>query len=45
MFKNLLRDFRLIAQWFLHVILIPVIAVLKSLQSGIAHLVDELGKM
>lgn len=32
-------------QWILHVVLIPVIAVLKAIDTGIQHLITELGKV
>lgn len=43
-FANLLKSIHDAAQWLLHVILIPVIAVLNAAISGLTHLRDELAK-
>ncbi len=43
--KALLTALHDVGQWLLHVILIPVLAALKALDTGIQHLIMELSKV
>lgn len=45
MFKPLWKAIRAFIQGTLHSVLVPVITVLKSLESGIKHLIKELSKV
>lgn len=44
-FKTLLNAIHDTVQWTLHVVLIPVLAVLKAIQSAVSHLIEELSKV
>lgn len=44
-FKALLTAIHDSAQWVLHVLLIPVISMLKALDAGVQHLITELSKV
>lgn len=43
--KGLFNSIHAGLKWLLHVILIPVIALLKALTAGIAHLLIDLEKV
>lgn len=42
--KSILQHLRAGLQWILHIVLIPVVAVLKAAIAGLQYLHDELAK-
>lgn len=45
MLKNLLNAMHDAIKWCLHVVLVPFMAVLKAVITGLQHLYDELAKV
>jgi hypothetical protein len=43
--KGFLNSIHAAVKWLFHIILIPVVALLKALEAGIAYLVTELSKV
>ncbi len=43
--KSILRAIRDAIQWVLHMILVPLVAILKGASTMFTHAADELGKI